>query len=350
MIRKRFVVLFSLLLSIVLVISACSGSNQTATSSKEDGKENTEEVVKFKFVSSKQDAALTEVLKEMAKSMEEKSGGTLKPELYIEGQLGNNDEDTATGLIEKQYELLINGDWFAAFHSPEWVNLLNVPFVLRDGEHLQNFWTSEIGDMLNKKTLEEYDVKSYTETIGLRGARYLTANKPIKNVDDLKGIKMRTPSNAGVVASWEAAGANVTPIPWGELYGALQSGVVDAQENPAANIDSIAMYQVQDYLMQTAHQYIAFIAHMDNTWFNSLSEKQQKAITDSIDEGFTTYNQRIIDEEGTLFEKFKQNGMTIIPPEEIDIESMKQRITPTVLEELNEKLPEGGYEKIQDIK
>jgi tripartite ATP-independent transporter DctP family solute receptor len=332
-----------------LLLSACGSSNQSATGAKTSG-DNTEKVVKFKFVSSKQDETLTTVLKDMAKSMEEKSGGTLKPELFLEGQLGNNDEDLATGLVEKNFQVLINGDWFASWHSPEWVNLLNVAFALRDGAHLQKFWTSDIGDMLGKKTLEKYDVKAYTKTIGLRGARYLTANKPIKKADEMKGIKMRTPGNAGVVASWKAVGANVTPIPWGELYGALQSGVVDAQENPAANIDSIAMYQVQKYLMQTKHQYIAFIAHMDNKWFNTLSEKQKKALTDSIDEGFTVYNKRIVEEEGKLFEKFKSKGMTIIPTQEIDIESFKQSMTPTVLKELKSKLPEGGYEKLQSIK
>ncbi|MGE4283095.1 MAG: TRAP transporter substrate-binding protein [Clostridia bacterium] len=358
MTKKRLIVLMSLVLSMVLILSACGSSNQAGQEPKTPNEnvktgekvETDEKVVKFKFVSSKQDEMLTEALKFMAKSMEEKSGGTLQPETYLEGQIGNNDEDLASGLIEKNYELLINGDWFASWHSPEWVNLLNVGFVLRDADHLYKFWNSDIGQMLNEKTLKEYDVKAYTKTIGLRGARYLTANKPIKHVDDMKGLKMRTPNNAGVVASWNATGSNVTPVPWGELYGALQSGIVDAQENPAANIDSGGLYQVQKYLMQTGHQYIAFIAHMDNTWFESLSEKQQKAITDSIDEGFAIYNKKVVEDEGKLFEKFKEKGMTIIPKEEIDIESFKQKITPVVLEELKDKLPEGGYDKLQTIK
>lgn len=308
-----------------------------------------EETVEFKFVANKQEDLLTEILYEIAESIEEKSDGTLKPDLYLEGQLGSNDEDYCTGLSEGNYEMLCSTEWFQLWTSPEWLNLLNVPFIFRDANHLQAFWRSDIGDEINQRSIDEYEVMTYTDTVALRGARYLTANKAIYTVDDVNGLKMRTPNVEGVVSSWTAAGANVTPVPWGELYSALQTGVVDAQENPAANIDSAAMYQVQSHLMKTAHQYTCYFIHMNNDWFHSLSEKQQKAITDSIDEGFAHYNERVMENEQELFEKFKEKGMTIIEQDEMDIQSFKDKIVPAMLESHKDEFIENGWDRIQEI-
>lgn len=84
----------ALALSLIMALSACGG--QPTSSGDESG----EQVVEFKFVANKQEDLLTDILYEMADLIEEKSDGTLKPDLYLEGQLGSNDEDYCTGLAE----------------------------------------------------------------------------------------------------------------------------------------------------------------------------------------------------------------------------------------------------------
>ena len=333
----------ALALSMVMALSACG--SLPASSGDESG----EQVIEFKFVANKQEDLLTDILYEMADLIEEKSEGTLKPDLYLEGQLGSNDEDYCTGLAEGNYEMLCSTEWFQLWTSPEWMDLLNVPFIFRDADHLQAFWRSDIGKEINARSIDQYNVYTYADTVALRGARYLTANKPITSVDDVKGLKLRTPNVEGVVASWTAAGANVTPIAWGELYSALQTGVVDAQENPAANIDSAALYQVQSHLMKTAHQYTCYFIHMNNDWFSQLSEKQQKAITDSIDEAFEHYNTSVKETEAELFKEFEEKGMTIIEQDEIDLQSFKDVIVPAVLEKYKDQFVEDGWDRIQEI-
>lgn len=344
--KKNMKWFLSLALGASILLTGCGGAKQAPAADQPAAEEK---VVTFKFAANKQEDLLTDVLYDLAERIEEKSGGTLKPELYIEGQLGANDEDYCTGLSEGNYEMLCSTEWFQLWTSPEWVDMMNTAFCFRDAQHLQNFWRSDIGKEINQRSIDDYGVYTYADTVALRGARYLTANKAITSVDDMKGVKMRTPNVEGVVASWTAAGANVTPVPWGELYSALQTGVVEAQENPASNIDNAAMYQVQSHLMKTGHQYTCFFIHMNNEWFQGLSEDQQKAITESIDEAFTIYNETVVADEEAYFKKFEEKGMTIIEKEDIDIESFKNAIVPAVLEKYQDKWAEGGWDKIQAI-
>jgi len=309
-----------------------------------------EKIVKFKFVGVNQSGLLNEIEHKMAKMIKEKSNGTLLPEVFFEGQLGSNDEDLCSGLAEKNYQMLVNGDWFWTWHSPEWMGYFWMPFTFRDQKHLGAFVQGELGQMMNQRSIDKFGVNTYLKTIGFRGPRFITANKPIKNVTDMKGLKFRAANLPIMIASWASTGANVTPLPWGELFGGLQSGIVDSQENPVANIDAIAMYQVQKYMMMTYHQYLAWYVHWRNDWFNGLSARQQKAITDSVDEGFAEYNRRGNEDDENLMKKFVQKGMTIIPKSEINIESFRKTIVPTVLKAYTGKWAPGGWEKIQNIK
>lgn len=70
-------------------------------------------------------------------------------------------------------------------------------------------------------------------------------------------------------------GANVTPVAWGELFGALQTGIVNAQENPLANIDQAGLYQVQSYLMQTEHQYTNYFMFFNEAWCSCRSPAER---------------------------------------------------------------------------
>ncbi|MGN1164041.1 MAG: TRAP transporter substrate-binding protein, partial [Candidatus Ornithospirochaeta sp.] len=292
---------------------------------------------------------VTEAMKKIAAEIEEKSNGSLKPILYLEGQLGDNDEDLCTGLSEGNYEMLVNAEMLFNWAVPEWMELFNMAFIFDSQDHLQKFWQSEMGADLAAKLEAKYNVKAYLNTIALRGPRYLTANKAVYSVADMKGVKLRTPNNAGVIASWKATGANVTPVAWGELFGALQNGIVNAQENPLANIDQAGMYQVQKYLMQTEHQYTNYFIYFSNDFWKSLSADQQAIISTAIDNGFTWHNEQVNAEDQAFLAKFQEKGMTLITKDQIDLDSFKNAIVPVLLEENKDKYPEGAYEKIRSL-
>lgn len=307
------------------------------------------QVVEFKVVGNNSSALSTEAMKKAAAEIEEKSGGSLKPVLYLEGQLGDNDEDLSTGLSEGNYEMLLNAEMLFNWAVPEWMELFNMAYIFNSQEHLQKFWQSDMGADLAKKLEDKYHVVPYLKTIALRGPRYLTANKEIHNVSDMKGVKLRTPNNAGVIASWKATGANVTPVAWGELFGALQNGIVNAQENPLANIDQAGMYQVQKYLMQTEHQYTNYFVYFAQDWWNSLTADQQQIIGDAIDHAFAWHNEQVNAQDQEFLKKFQEKGMKLITKDQIDIQSFKDAIVPVLLEENKDKYPAGAYEKIQAL-
>lgn len=339
MVKKFFVVLL-----IALVLAPVAFANGSSEKFGSDG------VIEFKMVGNNSDALLTEAGKRIAAAIEEKSNGTIKPLLYLEGQLGDNDEDLCTGLSEGNYEMLLNAEMLFNWAVPEWMELFNMAFIFDSQEHLAKFWQSEMGTNLGQMLLDKYNVYAYLDTIALRGPRYLTATKKITSVSDMKGVKLRTPNNAGVIASWKATGANVTPVAWGELFGALQNGIVNAQENPLANIDQAGLYQVQSYLMQTEHQYTNYFVFFSGNWWNSLSAENQKIISEAIDEGFSWYNDQVNLQDEELLKKFQEKGMNLVTKDQIDLDSFKNAIVPVLLKENEGKYPDGAYEAIQALK
>lgn len=336
----------SLLLVILLITSIMFGCGQKSVNS---GDTNSAEPIKFKFAGNNASSLSTEASKKIAEIIKEKSNGTLIPELYLEGQLGDNDEDLSTAVSEGNVQMLINAEMLFNWAAPEWMELFNMAFVFDNAEQLEKFWKSDTGKDLDKILIDKYNVKAYMDTIALRGPRYVTANKEITSVEDMKGLKMRTPNNPGVVASWKATGANVTPIAWGELFGALQTGIVDAQENPLDNIQQAGLFQVQKYLMQTEHQYTNYFIYLNNPWYESLSEEHKEIIHSAIDEGFKWHNAEVKAHDEELMKEFEEKGMIVITKDKIDIESFKESIIPVVLEKNKDKFPVGGYEKIKGL-
>lgn len=348
--KKRIVALALSTLTMASCLLTGCGSQSTAQTTSSGNANAPQDVITFKMVGNNSSALSTEAAKRIAATIEEKSGGTLKPELYLEGQLGDNDEDLCTGLSEGNYEMLLNAEMLFNWAVPDWMELFNMAFIFDSQEHLQKFWESDMGKDLGDKLVEKYGVRPYLNTIALRGPRYLTANKAITSVDDMKDVKLRTPNNPGVIASWKATGANVTPVAWGELFGALQTGIVNAQENPLANIDQAGLYQVQTHLMQTEHQYTNYFMYFNDQWFQSLTPEQQQIICDAIDEGFAWHNEQVNAEDEKFLASFQEKGMTLIPKDQIDIDSFKEKIIPALLEENADLYPEGAYEKIQALK
>ena len=137
--RKRRMALFlSAAIAASALLTGCGSAASGSTAASQ-------EVVTFKMVGNNASALSTEAAKKIAALIEEKSNGTLKPELYLEGQLGDNDEDLCTGLSEGNYEMLINAEMLFNWAVPEWMELFNMAFIFENQQHLQKFWESGIG-------------------------------------------------------------------------------------------------------------------------------------------------------------------------------------------------------------
>ena len=113
--------------------------------------------------------------------------------------------------------MLINAEMLFNWAVPEWMELFNMAFIFEDQQHLQKFWESDIGADLGKRLVEKIRRSRLPE-------HHRSAWSPLPDRQQTHlqrqrhgGVKLRTPNNAGVIASWTATGANVTPVAWGEL-------------------------------------------------------------------------------------------------------------------------------------
>jgi tripartite ATP-independent transporter DctP family solute receptor len=160
--------------------------------------------------------------------------------------------------------------------------LFEMPYLVKDRGHMQKIEQEVVWPILAPAAeAKGYKVLAVWEN----GFRNITNNvRPIVTPKDLAGIKLRTPSGAWRVKMFQAYGANPTPMSFSEVFTALQTGVVDGQENPLSQISSAKLHEVQDYLSMTGHVYTpAYVLVGQNRW-NSLPEDVRRILEETAKE------------------------------------------------------------------
>lgn len=159
------------------------------------------------------------------------------------------------------------------------VGVFNIPFIFRDLAHAHAVLDGPIG----QSYLEKFHEKDLVALAwGENGMRHITNSKhEIRNPEDLKGLKLRLPQSDVMLAGFKALGADVKPLAFPQLYGALQSGQFDGQENPIATIQSSKFYQVQKFLTLTGHVYDPAIIFMSVDAFDALSADDKKSFIEA---------------------------------------------------------------------
>ena len=246
----------------------------------------------------------------MVKELEEKSGGTMTGVLYPSNQLGG-DLQMSQSLLDHalaiQYSTTANQVSFV----PE-LAAFDIPFQFATREDADRMFADpELMGVIGK-----YFEKAGFKLLGLDcpGFRWLSANRPIHKLEDLKGVKVRTMENPYHVAFWKALGAAPTPLANSERYTALQQGTVDGQENVMENAFTTRMYEVQSDFINTRH--IAYIGTwiMDLEFWNKMTKEQQELFTTLMDKHRALATKEQVDKESVsiqeLREKYKRNVIT----------------------------------------
>lgn len=160
--------------------------------------------------------------------------------------------------------------------------VLGLPFLFQDLPQAWKVMDGPFGDELRK-----YAAQRGLVLLALwdNGIRHASNNvRPIRTPEDLAGVKIRTPADPITVEIFQALGANPTPLPFSELYIALQQGVVDGQENPLMNIYSSKLHEVQKFISLTGHKYESTPLLASKALFDKLSTADQQAILDAAKE------------------------------------------------------------------
>jgi tripartite ATP-independent transporter DctP family solute receptor len=240
--------------------------------------------------------------------LEKNSGGAVKLQVFCCAQLGSERE-----LAEGVRLGTINMTSVAAEGAlPGWVPELQafgLPFIIRDREHIYKVLDGPVGKDLERKLSDQGFVVLGWWELGFRNMT--SKDKPIRTPDDLKGLKMRVQEAKVWLGMMRALGAIPTPIPFGELYSALQQGVVDGQENPIVTITSMKFYEVQKQVGLTEHTYTALPVLASKKWWDTLKPAQRDVIAASVKESVPLQRKAVSGQvdEGIAF--LKTQGVTI---------------------------------------
>ncbi|WP_386686872.1 TRAP transporter substrate-binding protein [Lonepinella sp. MS14437] len=278
--------------------------------------------------------------KEMAKVADELSKGQIAIELYPDQQLG-----TGPQMIEmvKKGELDIFQGGAGLYSSMEpRLNVFDIPYLFDSVEQAYKVLDSDFGkEML--ATLEPYNLKglSFWEN----GIRSVTSNvKPITKPEDLAGLKIRVmPANPVHVDLWKGVGAEPEPLPYGEIYGKLKSGELEAQEHPIAPIYTGKFYEVQKYLSLTKHMYGPLIQVMNLEKFNAMPKETQDILLKASYAGAVKMRQFSNENAAKFIQDMKQKGMKI---NEVDTGLFREKMRPLVEKPYIEKNGDAWLKKI----
>lgn len=216
-------------------------------------------------------------LKHFADEVKEKTDGDIKVRVYPNGQLGTQRESLEllqSGALDMAKS---NASELESF-DPAY-GAFNIPYIFRDRDH---YYRAMESDAVGQKILRNSEKYGFVGVAYFdAGARNFYTTKPVRSPADLKGMKIRVQPSPSAIKMMELMGAAPTPLPFGELYTALQQGVVDGAEN---NIGAVTTYrhgEVAKYFSQDGHTMIPDVLVISTNTWNKLSDNNQKAIMEA---------------------------------------------------------------------
>lgn len=205
-------------------------------------------------------------------------------QLFPFGTLGESDdimEQAQQGVLQ----FVDQSPGFTGALIPE-AQVFFVPYLLpqKHEELVKFFRSSEAINELFPPLYAEQGLELLT--MFPEGEVMMTTTEAVEKPEDLNEVKFRVMTNPLLVSSYQAFGATPTPLPWGEVYGALQTGIIQGQENPAFFIESTKMYEVTDHITRTGHNNFTTAVMANKDFYDGLSDEDKKVIDDAIAAAF----------------------------------------------------------------
>lgn len=243
---------------------------------------------------------------EFTRRANEKLAGKAEVKLYDSSQLGK-DQDLMQKLKLGSVQLSMPSSIMSSIAGQ--FAIFDMPFLVKDREHVARIEEALFPTVLGPAA----EAKGYT-ILGVweNGVRHITNNtRPIDTPADLDGLKIRTPKSTWRVKMFKEWGANPTPMAFSEVFVALQTGVIDGQENPLTNIAAAKFNEVQKYLSLTGHVYSPSFLATGKQAFEQLDPEIRKVLTETGKEMEAWAREQGAAEDGDLLKQLKDAGMTV---------------------------------------
>nr|WP_093214665.1 DctP family TRAP transporter solute-binding subunit [Sediminibacillus albus] len=334
---KKYLFGLIAILSISFLLVACGGNGDSGEEADggDGSSEDTADIEAqtWRFVTEEVKGQVQyEYAAEFAKRMDEKSGGKITIEPYEYGGLGSESD---------QVELLQNGGVEMAVMSPGFTGnmvaegqVFALHFLFPD-----DLQTTQ--DILTNSEALNTDLSARYEEYGITPLSYWTegamqwtsSDVAIDEPSDFEGFLMRTQTSPLISESYEAYGAEPTPMSWSELYTALDRGTVQGQENPIFFIGDASFHEVQDYMTLSSHNNYVAMTTVNTDWFNDLSPEVQDMVNETVNE----MQDWVFDEQKAQNEEF--------------LETIKNNDSnPTEIIELTDEQREAFREKAKPVR
>ncbi len=248
-----------------------------------------------------------------AEDMNKATNGNVTINFHTNSAIGT-EKDQMIAVAADELEFTLGGMLSLDMYAPDY-GFFSAPYLFKDMDHLKNLIDSDIGIAMKKKLTD-----ANLNPIGLmyRGIRNTSSNTPINSPDDLKGIKIRMTELPSWVAIWgkDGLGGTTIPIPLGELYSALQTGVVSASEGPYEQLANNKFYEVQKCLVNTKHVYEWCALYVSEKLRASLSPELQATMDKLAKEDMTDYGSKLAEEKAEGFrQELLKGGMQEVNPD-----------------------------------
>jgi len=250
--------------------------------------------------------------------MKRRLGDKVEFQIYYNGSLGTSADQIMGGLQNRSFESFSYNAGAMAEYSKAYMPL-DVMFLVPNLEAGAAIVAGEPGRLMNERLLKDTGLRNlFLSAIGMR--HMTNSKRPIDQVSDIKGLKIRTQNNPLHILAINKLGGAATPIAFAELFTALQQKVVDGQENPIGNIFAMNYVEVQKYLTFTNHLYTAGGFLVNDKWFKSLSPEIQKVVLECAKIAQDYSAPELAKTEAKMIQKLKDGGMVMneLSKEEFD--------------------------------
>lgn len=270
-------------------------------------------------------------------------------QIFEFGQLGESDdimEQTQNGILQ----FVNQSPGFTGSLIPE-AQIFFIPYLMpTDMDTVVEFFRES--EAINEMFPELYAEKGL-ELLRMypEGEMVITLDEKASSPEDLQNKKIRVMTNPLLSATYEAFGATPTPLPWGEVYGALQTNMIDGQENPIFWIESGGLYEVSPNLLFTGHGWFTTAIMANQDFYNGLSEEDQELVQEAADYAFDKIIGHIDGLADESLEKIKEasDEVTVTKLNEEQIQAFRDR-APEVEERFIEMTGERGEELLNQFK
>jgi len=272
---------------------------------------------------------------EFQRLLESKSNGKLKVKIFPDGQLGSERESLELLQIGSVAATKVSASILSNF-VPEY-NVLGIPYLFKDREHQFSVLEGPIGKSILEKGSKFWLRGLCYYDAGSRS--FYTSTKAIRTPEDLKGLKIRVQNNQMAINMVNSMGGAATPLAYGELYAAIQQGVVDGAENNPPSFVSSNHYEISKYYTLDEHSSVPDVLLIGTKYWNKLSKEERVWVQEAADESAQAQKEYWRESVNESMKLIKDRGVEVIIPEKSLFAEESKNVVVEFIKEFPEMAP-----------